>query len=61
MVLQAPTGSNSQSWQWTVVADPAQRAKLAELYRRSFNVYRDSGLSPEERYPGDQARCARPR
>ncbi|HVV07802.1 nitroreductase family protein [Amycolatopsis sp.] len=58
LALQAPTGSNSQGWHWIVVTDPGQRAKLAELYRRAFETYRDSGPSPEERYSGDAARAA---
>ena len=30
---QAPTGSNSQGWRWVVVADPAKKQALADLYR----------------------------
>ena len=30
---QAPTGSNSQGWRWLVVADPAKKQALADLYR----------------------------
>jgi nitroreductase len=56
LALQAPTGSNSQGWYWIVVTDPEQRAKLAELYQRSFTIYRETGASPEQRYPGDTAR-----
>jgi nitroreductase len=33
LALQAPTGSNQQTWRWLVVTDPAVRAALAELYR----------------------------
>jgi nitroreductase len=33
LAVQAPTGSNSQSWRWVVVTDPEVRGKLAELYR----------------------------
>jgi len=32
LALQAPTGSNQQTWRWLVVTDPAQRAALSELY-----------------------------
>jgi nitroreductase len=31
--LQAPTGSNQQTWRWIVVTDPDVRARLADLYR----------------------------
>jgi len=34
--LQAANGSNAQSWRWLVVADPALRAKVAELYREAY-------------------------
>jgi nitroreductase len=33
--LQAANGSNQQSWRWVVVADPALRGKIAELYREA--------------------------
>jgi len=33
LALQAPTGSNQQTWRWLVVTDPAVRAALADLYR----------------------------
>lgn len=33
LAVQAPTGSNSQSWRWIVVTDAAKRAALADLYR----------------------------
>ncbi|AFC42387.1 MULTISPECIES: nitroreductase family protein [Mycobacterium] len=34
--LQAANGSNAQSWRWLVIADPALRAKIAELYREAY-------------------------
>jgi len=33
IAIQAPTGSNQQTWRWIVVTDPRMRAQLAELYR----------------------------
>jgi nitroreductase len=39
IALQAPSGGNSQPWRWLVVDDPAVRARLAELYRRSHDPY----------------------
>jgi nitroreductase len=33
LALQAPTGSNQQTWRWLVVTDPSVRASLADLYR----------------------------
>jgi len=34
--LQAANGSNQQSWRWLVIADPALRHRLAELYRAAY-------------------------
>ena len=40
IALQAPSGSNSQQWHFVVVTDADKRLALAELYRKSFAVYR---------------------
>ena len=37
--MQAPTGSNSQSWRWMVVTDAAKRAELARIYREVGDQY----------------------
>jgi nitroreductase len=39
VALQAPSGSNSQSWQWIVVTDPDVRAQIAAIYSRAFANY----------------------
>jgi len=39
LAVQAPTGSNSQTWRWLVVDDPAQRKALADLYRKGAEGY----------------------
>ncbi|MBL8776785.1 MAG: nitroreductase family protein [Acidimicrobiales bacterium] len=36
---QAPTGSNSQGWQWMVVTDPEKKKALADLYAAGFDPY----------------------
>jgi nitroreductase len=33
LALQAPTGSNQQTWRWIVITDAETRASLADLYR----------------------------
>jgi len=33
LAIQAPTGSNQQTWRWLVVTDPQVRVALADLYR----------------------------
>jgi nitroreductase len=45
VALQAPTGSNSQGWQWIVVTDADLRARIGEYYGKSFARYRDAGSS----------------
>lgn len=39
IALQAPTGSNSQGWQWMVVTDPDKKKALADLYAEGFDPY----------------------
>jgi nitroreductase len=39
LAVQAPTGSNSQTWRWVVVDDADKRTALAGLYRRSADAY----------------------
>jgi nitroreductase len=36
IAMQAANGSNQQSWRWLVIADPALRHQLAELYRDAY-------------------------
>jgi len=43
VALQAPSGSNSQTWQWIVLDDPGLKSRVAEYYARAFNSYRDAG------------------
>ena len=54
IALQAPTGSNLQGWQFMVVTDPHQRARLADLYRRGRRASRDlRGNQPPRFRQGD--------
>lgn len=39
LALQAPTGSNSQGWQWVFVEDAAKKKALADIYRTSSTPY----------------------
>jgi nitroreductase len=34
--MQAPNGSNQQSWRWLVISDESLRGKLAALYRDAY-------------------------
>lgn len=39
VAVQAPTGSNSQTWHFVLVDDPAKKRVIADAYRRSFEPY----------------------
>src|SRR5262245_5037371 len=39
IAFQAPTGSNSQGWQFLVITDQAKRTEIARLYRQGFQTY----------------------
>jgi len=54
IALQAPTGSNSQTWHFVVVTDAAKRAALADLYRQGWSVYTQL---PRPELPADDPRA----
>lgn len=39
IAIQAPSGSNRQTWHFVVVTDPDKKAAIAEHYRRSYFAY----------------------
>lgn len=43
--LQAPSGSNAQSWHFLVVTDPERRAAIGEHYARAVDQYLESDRS----------------
>ncbi len=45
LALQAPTGGNSQGWQFMVVTDPQQRKALADVYRKGWTLYREHRMA----------------
>ncbi|MGQ4615579.1 nitroreductase family protein [Nocardia sp. R7R-8] len=45
LALQAPTGSNSQGWQWVFVEDPERKRALADVYRTYATPYLDAPKS----------------
>jgi nitroreductase len=45
---QAPTGSNSQGWQWLILTDEEPRAALAEIYRDASEDYFNSPAGGED-------------
>jgi len=48
LAVQAPTGSNSQTWRWMVVDDAEKRAALADLYRKGAEGYLSQAASQSE-------------
>lgn len=55
LAVQAPTGSNSQRWHFVVVTDAEKKFAIAELYRKSFAVYRNMP-SPVSKLASDSPR-----
>ena len=47
IAIQAPTGANRQGWHFMVVNDPDKRGKIAELYKKSFDIYIKPQLSEQ--------------
>ncbi len=59
IALQAPTGSNTQGWQWVVVSDPDKKQAIADHYGTFFDLY---AAAPKPEYdPDDPRAAAKPR
>ncbi|UOX86928.1 nitroreductase family protein [Amycolatopsis sp. FBCC-B4732] len=58
VALQAPSGSNTQRWQWLVVTDEDQRAALGRIYRKACLEYLDSDRAAGKLFADDPARAA---
>jgi nitroreductase len=52
LAMQAPTSTNSQTWQFVIVTDAETRAAIAEYYRTAWSTYAD-GRSPSEPRPDE--------
>lgn len=52
LALQAPTGSNLQGWRFVIVSDAEKRKKIADLYRKAFQVY---AKAPNPHQPTDES------
>jgi nitroreductase len=57
IALQAPSGSNRQTWAWVVVTDPAQRAAIGSYYRRAVAAYLESTVAASKLYADDPDRA----
>ncbi|MEV6103753.1 nitroreductase family protein [Streptomyces sp. NPDC051940] len=58
IALQAPSGSNRQSWQWLVVTDPEQRAAVGAVYKRACDTYLESEGAAGKLFADDPRRSA---
>ena len=58
IALQAPSGSNRQTWHWIVVGDVGVRARIGDLYRRAVAGYLHSPGAAGKLYRDDPERGA---
>ena len=58
VALQAPSGSNGQTWHWIVVTDAEKRAALADYYQQSWKAYLASGYSAGDLFADNPERAA---
>ncbi|GHC43761.1 nitroreductase family protein [Streptomyces cinnamoneus] len=58
IALQAPSGSNRQTWHWIVVTDAAQRAAIGRYYRQAVHTYQQSEGACGSLFPEDPQRHA---
>jgi nitroreductase len=57
VAFQAPTGSNAQGWHFVIVTDADERAELAALYRRAFELYTSPDSPMRAEVPPDDLRA----
>ncbi|HET6295134.1 MAG TPA: nitroreductase family protein [Kribbella sp.] len=57
IALQAPSGSNRQTWHWLVITDADKRAEVGEYYQRSVAQYLDSSGAAGRLYADDPNRA----
>ena len=48
LATQAPTGRNRQRWHFLVVAEKAQRAAVADIYRRAVHLAQGTPLTKND-------------
>lgn len=52
MAVQAPSGSNSQGWQFVLVTDPEKIAKIGAYYKQGYDVYKTMPMSIHRLHEG---------
>jgi nitroreductase len=45
IALQAPSGSNRQTWHWVIVEDDTKKRALQQIYAPNFAIYANSPMS----------------
>jgi nitroreductase len=55
LALQAPTGGNSQGWQFVVVTDLQKRKALADVYRKGWALYLERRMSGKANLQGPES------
>ena len=58
LAVQAPTGSNMQTWHFVFVTEPDKITAIADLYQQGFNQYRSSPMYAGRLLTGPGARAA---
>jgi len=58
LALQAPSGSNRQSWHWLVITDPDQRRAVGAVYGKATAEYLASGGAAGKLFADDPDRSA---
>lgn len=53
IALQAPSGSNSQGWQFMLVTDPDKIAAIAKFYQQAFAAYEAGPAQPTKIHQDD--------
>jgi nitroreductase len=58
VALQAPSGSNRQTWEWLVVTDATQRARVGAVYAKACEAYLASSGAAGKLFADDPSRSA---
>ena len=56
IALQAPTGSNTQGWQWVFITDPEKKRVIADFYGANYDAYTNRPDQPS--YGDDDPRTS---
>jgi nitroreductase len=62
LAIQAPSGSNRQGWHFVLVTDPQKKQKLADIYRKGWDIYSRSfrdRIPPEDKPLSEQTPAER--